>query len=508
MEQSEEKIIKEEQDYVPLYEQIIYLAIFLILSFIGAIFFLKYFIDLKNTSKILFTFCLVYYTLLLFYQMIINFDFVMGFSKDSIDYDKHKFSFLFIEYFYLGFGYYSYFLRYLLFPIYSGYLKSGYLKISKRILDSLFLHFVCYHYIKTIIGLIIIIPGIILFILYFNVLIDLNGKYGLLNYLNFLSLIKIYINVGFFIMHNIIDSRRKFNADLNYKYYEHFKKYVIKKIDNDRDKMEKAYRKLCEEIPKIASKETYNNYYKKLSSLIELAKDNKNIFKINFDDEEDKLLLKYSISEDENDKTEKLIINQNIINDNLFQINNDNNEIPKEKSLKCFYNRERQLSYHVRKFKKYLRKIPKLQFLIDKVSNNWNYITSCQKILLYGKYFIYYLAMIIIIISDYLCLKYRKSEKNKTLNKKLEESVGADTPLEFIGALFLTFLLIFMNSSYSIAVIYSIYKRNIITDDLIYGKHSGDNLNLINTTKEIAGLATVLAYCNLYAINYFYDFGF
>ena len=67
------------------------------------------------------------------------------------------------------------------------------------------------------------------------------------------------------------------------------------------------------------------------------------------------------------------------------------------------------------------------------------------------------------------------------------------------------FILIFITSFYTIAVIYSLYKRNFVTGDLLYGKHLGDNLNLINTTKTISGMATVLSYCNLYIFIYFLE---
>ena len=57
----------------------------------------------------------------------------------------------------------------------------------------------------------------------------------------------------------------------------------------------------------------------------------------------------------------------------------------------------------------------------------------------------------------------------------------------------------------NIPLLYSLYKRNFVTGDLLYGKHLGDNLNLINTTKTISGMATVLSYCNLYIFIYFIE---
>ena len=507
MEQTEETDINNEKDNLLQIQQYIYLAIFFVISMIVSIVFLIYYFDWKKVSKLLFVFCFFYYTLLLFYLFVTNYDLIIGYNKDEIDVDKMKYSFLFIEYYYKYFNYFGYFLRFIFFPIFIKYSKSGYLNPLKKILDGLILHMACYHILKLLLFIIIIIPGGILFIIYLNVLIDLDGKYGLLNYLNFLSLIEIYMNIGFFIVHTIIDTKRKCNKDTNEKYYKNFKKYVNDKINNDNEKMEKAYYNLCKEIPNIASNKLSNNYYEKLSSLINEAKKNeyKDIYRINFDNIEINLLFKSKITEEENDKSNQLINNENNLNQNLVEIKtNENNGTKENKNLKCCYNRqENQLSYHIRKFKKCIRKIPKLKFLIDKVEKEHKPATKCQNCLLYLKYIIYYFAVIIIIVFDSLCLKYK--DKVKPEKKDGQDPNRPDTTLEFILAFLISFLFIFCNSSYTIAVIYSIYKRKIITDDLIYGKHSGDNLNLINTTKAISGLVTVLAYCNLYWYYYYFD---
>ena len=96
--------------------------------------------------------------------------------------EQIQFSFIFIQYFYTYFNYFSLLLRYVLFPFYIGFSKSGYVTTWKKVLDAIF-----YHYIKISIVFSLIIIGIIIFIIFDDVILDFYGNYGSLirNYLNF-----------------------------------------------------------------------------------------------------------------------------------------------------------------------------------------------------------------------------------------------------------------------------------------------------------------------------------
>mgnify|MGYP006916135461 CR=1 FL=1 len=512
---NEEKQIKQT---IPLYEIIIYFCVFLIVSLIGSFYFLKYFIDKKKISKTIYYICYIYFTLFIFYQLLTNLDFTVCLEKDKVFFENTKFLKEFFENYYFYFNCLGLFLRFVFFPIYSGFLESGYIQTRKKFLDA-----TIYHYIIVSIIIGVIIVGTIILIIFIDELIELYGDYGslIINSINFIALIRIYLNVGFFIIHNLIDCRRKYNKTLNQRYNTYFKNLVLKAIKEDNEEMSKTYKKLSKEIIKSDLKTLEPNYFQYIFSLINKAKENKEIYKINFEEECNNKIFPSEIFEEEEDDKSNLLLevdlnkkdSNNLTNDekqkeriSSFDIkefkqaqnNNDNNDINKV---------EKELSPHIRNFKHYLRTLPKLKFILDAKEKKSKETPKCKKILLNIKYVIYYLAIIIILYYEYYCLKVKKVREKEASERKLEEDSEEynHTVFEFIIGIFLSMILIFFNSFYTIAVFYSLYKRNIITGDLLYGKHFGDDLNLINTTKTIAGLAPVLAYCNLYIGNYWFE---
>jgi len=128
MENIEKTIFKEKKENIPIYEQIIFFIVFFIISLVISFFFLKYFVNMKEISKILFCFCCIYFTLFIFFQFVVSFDFAMSHLKDSILPHQLDFAKVFIEIYYSIFNGFGYFLRYLFFPIYSGFFNRGILK--------------------------------------------------------------------------------------------------------------------------------------------------------------------------------------------------------------------------------------------------------------------------------------------------------------------------------------------------------------------------------------------
>ena len=506
---------KQTKQTIPLYEIIIYFCVFLIVSLIGSFYFLKYFIDKKKITKAIYYICYIYFALFIFYQLLTNLDFTICLQKDKIFFENTKFLMEFFKNYYFYFNCLGLFLRFVFFPIYSGFLESGYIDTKKKFLDALFYHYII---VSIIIGVVIV--GTILLIIFIDELIDLYGDYGslVINSINFIALIRIYLNVGFFIIHNLIDCRRKYNKTVNKRYNIFFKNLVLKAINEDNEEMNKVYKKLSKKIIKSNLKTLEPNYYQIISSLINEAKENKEIYKINFDEEKNNKLFPSDIFEEEEDDKSHALIEVDLNKENNNNLTNDERQ---RNSISSFEIKEygpvqnkndinkveKELSPHIRNFKHYLRTLPKLKFVLDEIEQENKEITKCKKILINIKYIIYYIAITAILYFEYFCLKVKKVREEESKERKLEEDLEEynRTILEFILAIFLAITFAYINSPYTIAVFYSLYKRNIITGDLIYGKHFADDLNLINTTKTIAGLAPVLAYCNLYIGNYWFE---
>ena len=74
---------------------------------------------------------------------------------------------------------------------------------------------------------------------------------------------------------------------------------------------------------------------------------------------------------------------------------------------------------------------------------------------------------------------YKK--KNKNNYRKLEQ----DNPISFILAFGIIILFTVLNSSYTIMLFAIINKRRLLSGDLFYTKHSGDELNLIYTMMKL-----------------------
>ena len=475
---------------------IIDFIIFYLISLLISFFYLFYYIN-KNISKILLSFCLIYLSLFLFLHFLIICDISIHQTGASLVQGMENIYQL-LSYFYSYFNIFSYILRYLIFPFYIGYSKSGYFSIGKRIFDAIF-----HHYIKLSIIIVIAVIGFIIFLLFTSEVLDLYGKIKyFLNYLNFMGLITIYLNVGFFIVYIFIDLNRKITSNLINRYYNLTIKKLNDKLEKDIKKMKTAYEKLNEEVTKSDIKNIQGEYYNSILLLFEEAKSINKIYHIDFYNNNEK----NEKNENIENKGDNEVNEDNGFKNQLFNDSNENERYDiKDEKIKpmviqyTFSNIEKNLAPYIRTFKREKRKIIKIKFLITDAENKKKRDLNKSfwyKIFLIIQFLLFFLFLFVIIFYELLFplgLKYTM-QNNSNETRRLEEN-DIQTYIENIIFVFISVLLF---SPYTIAVFYSIRKRKFITGNFLYGKNESDNLNLIETIKTIAGLAFPLCYCNYY----------
>ena len=248
--------------FVPLY----------IMSLIIAYFYITYYIDKKIISKFLYIFCVFYFSLFVYLHFITNLDFIL--SIGSVRASNYNLDFLYtiLDNYYLFFNAFSFVLKYIIFTFYIGYTKSGYLTKRKRIFDAFF-----HHYILIIIGLSVIAVGIVIFLIFMGKIIKFYGKYKFfLNYLNFLGLIELYMNIGCFFTYVYLKFK---NRSGNYSSVDYliFSEKLSKNVEEGIKEINEAYNKLYYETINSNLKNTEIRYYNFISLLINRAEENKYI---------------------------------------------------------------------------------------------------------------------------------------------------------------------------------------------------------------------------------------
>ena len=496
-------------------------SILYIISLVSGYFYLSYYINKLIVSKSLFIFCVFYFSLFIYLQFISNLDFLFH-TLPAIKFKDQ----ILIKYFYDVLNTIIIILKFIIFPIYIRYSKSGYFTKKKKIISIFCCNFnKKKKYIILLLILIVLITCIIIFKNFYEQIIDYYGRYKfIINYVNFWQLIQIYLNIGFFFVYLIIDCKKKLNKQFEILFYNFIREKVNKKAEKDIKKLNNAYQILYKQIILSNIKNTKIEYYNYISLLINETKDNNDIYKINYldkdKDNEINEVNNNNIKNSENSKKEKLI-NENsynlLPNENENNINNEENiinnnynnnnekydirieEFERVLIKKDFDQIEKELAEYVSKFKKELRKIKRLKDIIEFLDEDENLDKNClSKAWNCFKYFMYFYSFFLIIIIEYTLLKKstQRADEYERQKRKLEEK--SDNFFEFIMTIVIIILFSIINSPYTIAVAYSIYKRKIISGDLIFRKHCADNLNLIETIKTIAGFALPLAYCNIY----------
>ena len=117
----------------------------------------------------------------------------------------------------------------------------------------------------------------------------------------------------------------------------------------------------------------------------------------------------------------------------------------------------------------------------------------------YIKYIILYLALLAVVVTDFLLpiiIDVDVSEFDSSSSE--EEENKKETTIFLIIQIIIYIPFYFLFSAYTIITIYSITRRTYITGDFLSGKHINDNLNLMKTLKIFCEDAFVLVYCNFY----------
>ena len=458
--------------------QIIVYGIFFSVSIILSLIYICYYVDFASISKILLFGCTLYFSLFIFLQFATNLDLLI--HKNSYkDLYEIDFSKEFMKNFYYIFNIFNLVLKYLFLPFYIGYSKSGYIfSKCKRCVNAIF-----HHYIIISLGATVTVFAVLLFYMFKTELLKFYKNYGsfILNCLNFLGLIQVYLNVGFFIVQIIVDIKRKTNKDLIQRYYN----FIIVKLKN---KSLKDAKKLQNAIDKLTAG-TILSFLKntEVEFLFSEAQKNQDTYQVNFSKNKEK----NEVKNDTGHYTVQLNEEESI------NFRSDLNKIEKE------------IAPYIRTLKKQMRNIKRLKYLIIETEKkkNRDLKKGCFYIIyLFIKYIFYIGIFLVIIFTDFILplIKTAELDRNESSQRNLEEKLFKYSISEWIYFI----LKLIVNSSYTIAVLFSLNKRLFISGNLLYGKNLSDNLNLIYSINSIAGMAFPLAYCNLYLwYNITFDMG-
>ena len=473
----EKEKINDNNEY-PYYRQIFIFIFFYVISIFLSIFYLSYFVNKKVTSKLLFISCFLYFSFFIFLQFIVNFD--IGLHYKGI-LKNMNLLFKLMNYFYTSFSIFSYFLRFIIFPFSIGYLKSGYITKWKRCLDAIF-----HHKIIIIIASIVIFFCIILIFIFKAQLLNIYDRMGLtlINCLHYRGLVEIYLNVGFFLVQLFIDCKRKTKKKLIIRYNNFLIKKLRKKEKRALEKIHKSYDKLNDEEIKNYLKNININYNDNIQSLLEQVKSSNEIYLFDFNN--------VNTNNDKNNEEDKNEIGN-------YEVKLDENQL-----INCKKNIneiENELAPYIRTFKSKIRKIVEFEYIIEDIKKttikDLNK-TCCYRFFLFFKFFIFFLVLFEIVIIEFIfpfsMLSSKQGDMQITYSNEVE-SFGV-----FMLGIFLYTFISILNSSYTIAVLYSINKRKFISGNFFYGKQRGDDLNLMETIKTLAGIAFPLSYVNIYIL--------
>lgn len=526
-----------------LRDLIVLSCIALVLSIFVSLFYILYFVDKQRVTKIPVIICYILLMLFLFLNIIVNIDLILDLFK-SIPRESRIVGNI-LSYYYTYFNAFSLIIRWFIFPIYINYFETGYKtfwktfceifeiiwkKIKKKLESSLWKALL-------VIGLILAIATVILYFM-------IKDKFGLkdpISYVSYINialdiipLFEIYTNVGFFLIQTFIDAQRLSKESLIKSYYYYSKYSVLLKAVNYFIKLLKTDLKTGQTL--IANKEVQlYGFALEFNKVREMIKGSK-----------EKTINETQIM----DKNEANTGNEQPKNNNKISSEARNMEKKGTKiEIQNYIVQENKseniLAEHVRKYKKILRRMIKMSKLykdLDEEKDADIRKTCCHKCWLYTKYCIIMSAMIMVAFSDFFSpiffMEKHNSSKssnstisnitnitdliedvptslvivsdivNTTNNENVSDNNMLNTVVALIIALIFVIIIIFINSAYTIIMIYSTSRRYYISGDFLSGYHSNDNISLMKTVKEICGMAFSLIYCNIYIYKSFSSHNF
>ena len=498
-------------------ERWIILLVIYIVSLILCIIYMCFRIDAKQFSFSLFVLCLIYSSFFVMLNVISLFDLLYSNEVGMVKFVNM------ISIYYDNFEKLDKILGFLIFNIVIDILESGYYSIWKKFFDCLIRirKRIPTHLFIIIVRL--IIAGIIL-----GISIKYKERFNLgnkpLDYIRIIldvfGMLKIYSNVGFFMIHLILDYRRKKDQLKIDRYFRYSKIKIIEKTEKYMKKVNDSYNELKKDakIFEINKHPDYREYLKKI-----------------YKEMKEKVIeYGYEVNNEENNLHFNNIPNNNNINDNNDNTNSNYNinlqgpEINSNNTMAVnvysnqydFQNNTKQIeinkedntndkvkkddfdpSNNIRKFKKAVRKINKLKKLyheIDKEKEEDSKRLSMNKKCTI-KFVILFIAFSIVLITDFLLPITFDPEDDFT---KSAEPTGKRQKFDSIETLIIAVILIYpfsvLLSSYTIIMIYATNRKNYISGDYLYDKQINDNINLLKTVQIICGYSFPILYCNIY----------
>ena len=548
----------------------------LILAIIVTIVYLCYFIECKNINII----PLIISSIFLLVFISLNFLLVIDyFIATEFQIDSDTLLTKILSNFYSYFNRINSIMTSIVFPFMINCLETGYYSICKIILESIHrIGHPLWSLIKKKHWRIIIIIGIVLGIVVVILYYMFKEKYKLeepLYYfdyfalaLNIFSFIKIYINVGYFMVQIFFERKIEGcvccdcecsigglpnccggSQTLEKKLYFYSVRLIMNKTEKYLNKINTANKALDDTI-KTFDNETNSKFHKFLIDKVKLMKNDLEIYKYENIQNINIIFGAAVLGQNNLNLNFRHSLERNQISSFKSETNTLKDKKPEDKNPKIDLNNkekesEKILAQHIRKYKKATRKIKKLKKLYNDITEEFNesYYKQNQssknsnfcarlcckkeenkKCFKKFKYYILFAAFVIVIITDIilpisLFTEAENSIKNEinitdlisdtaylsenVLTDNATTSDEIDSYIEYgitviLLALILGALVIFVTSSYTVIMLFSMNKRTFISGDFLSGKKINDSISLMKTIKEICGLTFPLCYCNFY----------
>ena len=524
----------------PLGVSIFFLFFSLVITFI----FICYFVECSQVTILPLTISYLFLFLFFFLNFIVNLDLMLSIEEEDEEFGdlrgENKNLLNILSHFYDYFNFLTKAVRFVIFPFLINYYETGYYSFRKKVCEY-YLRLVkgkleifknkCYLAL-AIIGVILAIGGVILYFMVRDKF-GLDSPFSYFNYviilLNIISIIEIYVNVGFFMSQIWKDCKRQRNPELVNLYFNYSNKIIYEKLIKSIEEFCQSRNELEKEVDKFKGQDL-PGYCDFLEKLYESAKDNSEKHKLQnmmvnrFGLERRSISRPVNNDQEAPNSVEVVSINNE---EDIYKVKTqdkimDKKEQKKErkklaKEIKDVS--ENTLAEPIRKLKDSLRKIKRLEAkgndIVEERDEDLKK-TICHIIWIFIKYIILLLAFLMVIFADFVVPIYTYTEKNNTTNitnttdtittdvsdndndNSTSKTSNFNTPARYAEEIFgLIFICIF-NSAYTIILIYSINRRNYLSGDYLYGKQKNDNISLMKTISEVTGFSFSLIFCNMY----------
>ena len=481
-------------------------------SLVVSIIFIFYHVSRQKASWIIFVLSAAYASFFVFLNIIAIFDL---FFNNREEFDR---IFNFLTKFYFGLNIVDIALGFFLFNILIYYLESGYYSKCKKLFDGIIRFFYSIKKMKVCEKIIAIAISVPLIAGLLTILIVYRKHFNLginpLEYTDILfncyAIFEIYTGVGFFIYQLVKDCKKRGNEKLIIRYCNYSIKKIISKTEKYLNVINKAYEYMSNLSPNFENNTSYP-YHIYLQNQFNKIKETKKLFgEYNFNNNNN------TNDNNNNDTNTNININQNKEEKNYAQnLNNSNGkEIQmkvnnktdiKENQIKPL-EENHKISTTIRKYKKAVRRIDKLQKLYKEIENEQKSAKdeakcSCCLVILF-------IAFTIAIVTDFvlpLAFNYKKEYYDKSNSDLFEKDKSEVINLAY-GILGMILASIFC-CPYTVITIYTTMRKRYITGDFLYNKQINDDISLMKTVQLVCGYSFAIVYCNLYFWKTIYSTG-